>query len=440
MEQRIDMRTGGRRDGRRWLVLAAGFAGNAVFSATISGLPAAAVPLRAAYGLDTSGLGIAIGAVGLGIALSELPWGLLTDRLGDRRVLLWGLGLTAAVLAWLSLFVSPAGGHRPSLAALATGMALIGLAGGSVNGASGRAVMLWFSDRERGLAMSIRQTALPVGGALGALAVPAVAVEAGFGAAFAVLAVACMAAGAACWWCLRQPPPAAAQAMQDQGAAAAASPLRRWATWRLVLAIGALCVGQIAVLSFLAVFLHDVGRFSIAQTSAAMFLYQAGAATLRVWSGAWTDRHGNRPAFLQRCCLLVAVLFGVLALLAAWAVAVGGQGGPAHALSRWALWGLLVLAGMLASAWHGVAFTELAVQAGLRHVGTALGLGNTLAFSAYFLTPLMVPLALRLGGWPAAWGLAAACALLARPLFGQAGHAGTHKPPRAQKESGHKGR
>lgn len=429
MEPHIHKMESCRSDQRRWQVLAAGFAGNAVFSATISGLPAAAVPLKAAYGLETSGLGVAIGAVGLGIALSELPWGLLTDRMGDRRVLLWGLGLTAAVLAWLSLFVSPSGGHRPSSAWLVTGMALIGLAGGSVNGASGRAVMLWFSDRERGLAMSIRQTALPVGGAAGALAVPAVAVEAGFGAAFAGLAAACVALGVACWWCLRSPPPVASQATPAQGAHAAASPLRRWATWRLVLAIGALCVGQIAVLSFLAVFLHDVGGFGIAQTSAAMFLYQVGAAALRVCSGAWTDRHGNRPAFLQRCCLLVAVLFGLLALLAAWAVAAGAHGGGqaglpggrADATGRWGLWGVIVLAGMLASAWHGVAFTELAVRAGLRHVGAALGLGNTLAFSAYFLTPLMVPVALGIGGWPAAWALPAVLALLARPLFGREG-------------------
>ncbi|MFN6993519.1 MAG: MFS transporter, partial [Aquincola tertiaricarbonis] len=153
----------------RWRVLAAGFAANAAFSAAISGVPAAAVLLREAYALSTSGLGIAVAAVGLGIALSELPWGMLADRLGDRRVLLWGLGLTAAVLAWLALFVSPQEGHRPALAWLATGMALMGLAGGSVNGASGRAVMTWFTDGERGLAMSIRQTALPAGGALGAL-------------------------------------------------------------------------------------------------------------------------------------------------------------------------------------------------------------------------------------------------------------------------------
>ena len=58
---------------------------------------------------------------------------------------------------------------------LALGLLLVGLLGGSVNGSSGRAVMAWFREGERGLAMSIRQTAVPAGGGLGALMLPALA-------------------------------------------------------------------------------------------------------------------------------------------------------------------------------------------------------------------------------------------------------------------------
>ena len=412
----------------RWHVLAAGFAANAAFSAAISGLPAAAVLLRDAYGLTTSGLGLALGAVGLGIAVSELPWGLLTDRIGDRRVLLSGLALTAAVLASMALFVSPA---RAAPAELVVCMALLGLAGGSVNGSSGRAVMTWFTDGERGLAMSIRQTALPAGGAIGALVVPATAAHAGFGAAYALLALGCVAAGACCWAWLRSPPSAAAQTHAQPPADATPSPLGRWQVWRIVLGIGALCVAQIAVLSFIAVFLHDVGQFGLAATSAAMAAYQVGAAALRVWSGAWTDRHGNRPAFLRRCSVVTAMIFGALALLAG---ATANVPGPAAA---GALMLTLVLGGMAASCWHGVAFTELAVRAGPAHVGTALGLGNTLAFGAYFLTPIVVPLALAAGGWPAAWCLVAVCALAALPMFPPASpHPRASKPASSPMSAG----
>lgn len=393
---------------RRWHVLAAGFAANAAFSAAISGLPAAAVPLRDAYRLTTSGLGVALGAVGLGIAVSELPWGVLTDRIGDRRVLLSGLGLTAAVLFWMAAFASPEGGDVPSLAHLATCMGLLGLAGGSVNGSSGRAVMTWFADRERGLAMSIRQTAMPVGGAVGAIAVPAMTSGSGFRGAYLLLGAVCLAAAACCWRQIRSPRDRRGAPPDGRPPAKVQSPLARWDVWRIVLAIGALCVAQIAVLSFIAVFLHDVAGFGLVATSSAMVAYQVGAAVLRVGSGAWTDRRANRPSFLRHCCLVTMALFAVLAVLAA----TGADPG-----TGWALLLTTVAGGMVASCWHGVAFTELAVRAGAAHVGTALGMGNTLAFASYFLTPLIVPVALSAGGWSAAWWLVAACALSAWPMF-----------------------
>ena len=130
----------------RWRVLGVGFAANAAFSAAISGLPAAAVLVRESYRLSTTQLGVVLSAIGLGIALSELPWGAVTDKLGDRRVLLAGLWLTSLVLAAMALLVSPGRTGVPTYPALVAAMAGLGLAGGSLNGSSGRAVMGWFTD------------------------------------------------------------------------------------------------------------------------------------------------------------------------------------------------------------------------------------------------------------------------------------------------------
>src|SRR5580698_1739719 len=137
-------RAGGLTGNHRWKVLGVGFAANASFSAAFSGIPTTAVFLRSGYHLGNGGLGLVLGMLGLGIAVSELPWGLLTDRWGDRRVLLLGLGLTAAALAAMAAFVSPQGAYVPGVAILAAGLLLVGLLGGSVNGSSGRAVMAWF--------------------------------------------------------------------------------------------------------------------------------------------------------------------------------------------------------------------------------------------------------------------------------------------------------
>ena len=69
----------------RWKILGIGFAANASFSAVISGLPATAVLMRSAYGVDTAAVGAALGATGLGIAL--MPDYLALGLAGVRRVL-----------------------------------------------------------------------------------------------------------------------------------------------------------------------------------------------------------------------------------------------------------------------------------------------------------------------------------------------------------------
>lgn len=423
-----------------------GVAANAAFSAAAAGLPTTAVFMRAGYRLDNDQLGLALGLMGLGVALFELPWGLLTDRWGDRPVLLTGLGATAAALAWMSGFVSPDGATVPSLWLLAVGLVLVGMLGGSVNGASGRAVMAWFDDGERGLAMSIRQTAVPLGGGLGALLLPWLAAHAGFAAVFGALALMCTVAAllAACW--LREPAkrsqPALpgpsdtsvqsspGQSVQSARSARSAqraipghrlpakdqsvgpSPLRDARVWRAAAAIGLMCCPQFAVLTFATVFLHDVSHAGIGTLTAVMVAVQLGAMVARIASGRWTDRHGNRRAYLRRCAQCSFLLFAALGAVA-WAV----SGAPTAAGAVFAMAGLLAVAGICASAWHGVAYTELATLAGATRTGTALGMANSCVYLGLFLTPLAIPHVVAASSWPAAWVLAGALMLAALPLL-----------------------
>jgi MFS family permease len=401
----------------RWKVLGVGFAANASFSAAFSGIPTTAVFLRSGYHIGNSGLGLVLGMLGLGIAVSEVPWGLLTDRWGDRRVLLLGLGATAAALAGMALLVVPDGAYVPGLATLALGLLLVGLLGGSVNGSSGRAVMAWFREGERGLAMSIRQTAVPAGGGLGAPMLPVLASHFGFAGVYGVLALLCAATAAFAWRWLHEPPHEHLDSQHSAADAAASGtnpgPLRDARVWRVALGIGALCAPQIAVVTFATVFLHDFSHAGVLLISATMASVQTGAAISRVWSGRWTDRRGNRRAYMRACSLLSATLFALLAVVTA-------VSGAHHAALTTVLAGLVVLGGVSASAWHGVAFTELATLAGTRRAGTALAMGNTFAFLTLFVTPLAIPLLLPVGSWPLVWAAGSACALIALPVFPRA--------------------
>ncbi|MGK5555329.1 MFS transporter [Actinomadura kijaniata] len=382
----------------RWVVLAVGVGAQASFSAMFSGLPVAGVVMRADYRLSTAALGLVLGCLSLGVAACDLLWGMLTDRLGDRRTLITGLTATGALLALMAAAAAPGDGVGTAL--LAGCVFALGALGASVNSASGRAVMTWFADGERGLAMSVRQAAIPAGGAVGVALVPWLAGTYGFRAAYLVLALLCLLSVAATWRWLHE---------RDGGApapgtrpASGPSPLRRPDVWRLTLAGGLLTVPQFAVLTFTGIFLHDARGQGTLLAGLAVIVAQVGGGAARIGTGLLSDRGRDRR-----------VLVRIIAL--ATAVAMAGAAVLSHAPVALTV-AALALGGLLANAWHGVLYTEAAVMAGADRAGSALGLAGTTIFGAAFVTPLVVPALLEVAPWEAVWAFAALTPLLAVPL------------------------
>src|SRR3954471_13938992 len=99
--------------------------------------------LKAHFHLSIGQTGIALAALGIGMTPTLLPWGLLADRVGERVVLPLGLAPAAVALACVGL--------TRSYAALILLLVAAGALSASVNAASGRAVMQWFSQSQRGL-------------------------------------------------------------------------------------------------------------------------------------------------------------------------------------------------------------------------------------------------------------------------------------------------
>lgn len=403
------------RPNHRWKVLGIGVVANACFSATFAGIPTTAVFMRAGYHLDNGKLGLVLGLLGLGVAVSELPWGLLTDRWGDRRVLLTGLAAMSAWLFVMALAVVPSADFVPGIVPLAVGLLVTGLLGGSVNGSSGRAIMAWFQEGERGFAMSVRQTAIPLGGGLGALLLPSLASAYGFAAVYGLLAAFSAMTVLFAWLWLHQPQAAESGAPADGEKSAFVTPalLHDATIWRISIAIGILCFPQVAVLTFAVVFLHDFGGASTVASSATIAAVQVGAMVMRVWSGHWTDRNGNRRSYLRFCSLQSTIAFVGLGLLVAASAEIPGIRDAVLPATI----AVLVLAGISVSSWHGVAYTELATLAGASRAGTALGLANSFVFVAFFLVPIALPWLLAFLTWAGVWLCAAVCALVAWPIF-----------------------
>src|SRR5581483_1395683 len=151
----------------RWVVLAAGTFAQASFSASSVGLPALGPALKSHFGLTLGETGIVLAAIGIGMLFTLLPWGLIADRVDERWVIAAGLTGAGAVLAVASTT------HR--FGTVTAALVGVGALGASVNAASGRAIMAWFTPSELGLALGIRQTAIPIGAAIGASVLPVLA-------------------------------------------------------------------------------------------------------------------------------------------------------------------------------------------------------------------------------------------------------------------------
>jgi sugar phosphate permease len=368
----------------RWAVLAAGTTAQASFSTITIGLPAIAPALREEYGLGLQGVGVLLAAEWAGLTIALLPWGLVTDRIGERRALAIGLGGCGVLLAVMSTAES----------ALAAGLLLAAAAGvgASVQSASGRALMQWFPARERGLVFGVRQTAVPAGGVIGALALPLLVEAGGVEAALVFLAGFCAAAALVGYAVLREVPGEGIEPEHVSGT------LRNRRLWFLSGGSGLYVTAQTVLFSFLVLYLHDERGFSAAGAAAVLAAAQLVAVVLRIGAGRWSDVVHSRVAPLRKIGVATTATFGVAAVV---------LGAPDPVVVP-----LLVAATALSAAWNGLAYVAAAEFAGTARSGTALGLQQTVLAVSGIVVPPSFALLVSLSSWRVGF-LAAALAPLA---------------------------
>ena len=374
----------------RWTILALGTVAQASYSAVFLGIPVLAPELREEYGLTLTEIGVVIAAVSIGSMFTLLPWGLLTDRLGERKVL--GTGLAASSVALVIAAFSS------SYGVLVAMLVLAGAAGASVNAASGRAVMGWFAPSQRGFALGIRQTALPLGGAAAALCLPPIAAVGGTQAGLLVLAGACLATALAGAIGLREAPPEEAAEVGDF-----VHPLRDGRMWRIAVGSGLIVVAQISILAFTVLFLHGVRGLSTAAAAGIFALMQLAGAALRIIVGRWSDRVGARIVPLLKLAFSFSVAIAVSAALTSAPLALFL---PAF-----------IAAGALSQSWNGLSFTAAAEIAGRSRAGAALGFQQTALSVASAFAPPLFAILVESTSWGLAFGLAAALPLLGAGLM-----------------------
>jgi sugar phosphate permease len=362
-------------------VLAAGTVAQSSLSAVLLGLPVLAPALRAEFDLSVSEVGIVLASVWVGPILTLLPWGVAADRVGERAVLAVGLALMGALVC-VAAFVS-------NLVELVAVLGLASAAGASVNAASGRAVMSWFGRDERGLALGVRQSALPIGGFLSALALPPIDRAGGLEASFLFLGALCLVASAAGALVLRDAP-------SDEGTPTVQAPvaiLRDRRLWTLSGGSALYVTTQVSVTGFVVLFLHDQRGLSTGAAAAVLAVAQAVAIGLRIGAGRWSDRSHARVGPLRLLGFAIAAAVAVSAALVAAPLVM--------------LLPSLVVSAALAMSWNGLAFTAAAELAGRARSGTALGFQQTSLSIAGAVAPIAFAAVVEAASWRTGFAVAA---------------------------------
>jgi MFS family permease len=236
-----------------------------------------------------------------------------------------------------------------------------------VNAASGRAVMQWFPASERGFALGVRQTAIPVGGLISALVLPALALR----SAFVFLAALCVAGALFGAAVIRERKGSAEDdVLEARGLGATLRDHRLW------LLCGVLAGVQVV------------------------------AAAMRIGGGRWSDRLGSRIRPLRIVGVASAITLAVAVVLLSAPLPL--------------LIASFVLAGGLAMSWNGLSFTAAAEIAGRARAGAALGMQQSALAAAGAIVPPAFAAIVAASSWRLGFALSAVFPLagvaLLRPL------------------------
>jgi MFS family permease len=325
--------------------------------------------LIADFALSNAAFGALFTSMFIGCTCFTAFSGALTDQIGERRMVLFSGMIMATALLASAAFAN--------YTWLIGWMLVFGAGYAAATPAGGRAILSWF-DRDRGFAMGIRQTGVPVGGLTGALVMPFVAQHfGGYRTAFVIAAALVAVPTLICYWGYREssadrPPPSRKRDIARGMLELARDPRLIAVTIPCMVLVNV----QLALNGFLTI--TAIKTIGVTPALAALsFACAFGAATAaRLFWGWISDR------YLRDRVLLLGVLC-VMASLSSLAVGVLR---PATAV-------LLVPAaialGLFGAGWNGVMAAALAEIGGANRAGSALGLTLTAVFATSAVGPLV---------------------------------------------------
>jgi len=353
--------------------------------------------LEAAFHIGKAQLGLVLSAQLLGAVFTTALCGMLTDRFGDKAVVLWS-GIVMGVALMLA-------GAVHNFVWLIFWLVIYGVAYSAVTPAGSHAIIFFFKKEDRGLAMGLRQCGVPLAGVVGSLLLPAIALRFNYGPALATAGVITFIACASASFLYREPKELQGERVSLRAMLSELIQIARDARLIYLTINGMILLcAQVAVMAFFAITLVHEARYAIPAAVAAFAISQIAAVAGRLSWGWSSDAvfKGSRAIPLAIVCVFTA-------LVAFWVSTITPET-PAATIVL-----IAAVLGFCAEGWFGLGVIALAEVGGEEHSGSALGFALTWMFVAAFIAPLMFGAVAEAQGYVVAWRWLAVFELLGIP-------------------------
>ncbi len=381
--------TSSKRESFRWAILALICVSHIIGASAQYGINTLAPFYKDELGLSRAQVGLFFSAFYLAMTGASFGTGWLADRFGVRKTTLLGhLGLGVCTIA---------AALSPSFELGCVSFFFAGFGYSFLNPASTIGVMTWFQRDERATAMGAKQTGVPAGGVLAAILAPSLVLLIGWRGSLAALGVINFIFGfffSSLW---REPANVSSANGGRASDPSALPPLNVWALLPISCATAIYLIGQMALITYVPLYLKDVMGYSPYWASQALALTQAGAMLGRVGWGVASDRvFGGRRK-------IVLIVIGASSVIFIAALSLMTRESSAYLLLP-----ILFLAGVSIVGYQGVSYALIGEISGRARTGAGLGMMITInAGAATVGTPVFGYIVDRTGSYTVAWQLLA---------------------------------
>jgi len=339
----------------------------------------------------------------LGIILVSMPAGWATDRLGVRWVLCFSQVIIGVSL--IALFI------MQSYLACLIAMFMMGVGHGALFPATGTGIVMWFTARERAMALGIQQSAVNLGGLLAAVTLPVLAITYGWRFGFLVMGIIATALGVLSFILYRNPTadkskncalmssgvtgmnavPTCNNSVEKEHSLAAL--FKSVNIWLLTAAGVCLIINEFGVFNFFVLYLQEHMAAPMMEACSLLAAVHLGGFFGKPICGVISDRiFGGRRKHIFMMLGIVATIFTIV-------LGVLPMGS-----SQWLMFLCAAIYGFAGVGWGGIFFAMIGEFAGKERCGVATGTASGIfAVSVMVGPPLVGHLVDKTGSWMWFW-------------------------------------